>query len=183
MPQAEFRLDWGFEIDSAHHEEIADGLENLASEQGEDGSWGSVAETALVVLAFLEANQTHMHGAYPIVVKAGLRSLKQRQGSDGRFGEPRSHALATLALTEAYRRTASPLFKQSARQGLDRILEDPDALRSPWAGLALKAAEGQNLGVPAKRVPAESSRWPPEDPAGTSAASTALTILGLIGRE
>jgi len=188
VPAVRFRLEWGIEIDSPHQEEIVAGLGRLASTQNADGTWGDVADTALVLLAFLEAGEgeTHKSGPHHRQIRAGLASLKQRQHRDGRFGDSdsaRPHALATLAMTEAYRLTNSPLFKQSARQGLALILEDPGAPRSAWAGSALRAAEGRGLGVAAERVPVEAPRWPREDPAGTPAASAALEILGLLRPE
>lgn len=98
----------------------------LAEHQNSDGSWdfdhrggvchgrcgqpgsGSVAvhgATALGILPFLGAGQTHQQGRYSHVVSKGLRYLIAHQGARGSFHEPEgtmySHGLATLALTEA----------------------------------------------------------------------------------
>jgi len=64
------------------------------------------AATALGVMPFLGAGETHLTGEYRHVVAAALNFLIRNQKSDGSFHEPEgrmyAHGLATLALCEAY---------------------------------------------------------------------------------
>jgi hypothetical protein len=123
---------------------IARGLAWLSQVQDKDGYWDcdgfmenpvdgaggatfDTGVTGLAVLAFLGDGHTHKSGEYRNTLLKGLRHLKQVQDPEGCFG-PRTeahftynHAIATLAMVEAYRRTASPLFKQSAQLGIDFI--------------------------------------------------------------
>jgi len=134
----------------------ASGLAWLARAQHPDGHWDlAPGRTGLALLAFLSAGESHKHGKYKRTVRNGLKFLKQIQRPDGCFMLPntprsnRDHAIATLAMVEAYAITASPLFKQSAQQGVNAIHPsgEPDKLASRWAGIALHSANGAGLRV------------------------------------
>ena len=76
---------------------VARGLRWLAQNQNQDGSWslsnyqrsdrpdnqGDTAGTALALLPFLGAGQTHEYGMYKENVAQGLRWLIERQAIDG----------------------------------------------------------------------------------------------------
>jgi hypothetical protein len=111
---------------------VDDALRWLAAHQLADGSWsfdhragdcqgrcqnhGSYAQakaaaTALGILPFLGAGQTHLEGRYQKTVADALRYLLATQKIDGNTGQWRdavansggySHGLATLAVCEAY---------------------------------------------------------------------------------
>ncbi|MEN8150618.1 MAG: prenyltransferase/squalene oxidase repeat-containing protein, partial [Planctomycetota bacterium] len=131
----------------------------MKEHQAGDGAWSSEydsrsspAVTGLVLLSFLGAGETHKRGNNRKVVKNGLRNLKRIQQPDGTFGHPpdadyaANHAIATLAMCEAYLATGSPLFKQSAQQGIDRIAEGE--ISRVWEILALGSAALAKLKVP-----------------------------------
>jgi len=90
------------------HEAVASALDWLARHQSKDGSWSAVhyddqcklnrcdgpgAEevttgvTALALLAFLGAGETHTYGPHKDVVARGLAYLRGVQGADGRVGK------------------------------------------------------------------------------------------------
>lgn len=100
-------------------------LAYLAAHQNYDGSWNYHLEdgrcrgrcansgtghlavngaTAMALLPFLGAGQTHEHGQHAGVIERGVKYLLDHQASDGSFHEPQgtmySHGLATLALCE-----------------------------------------------------------------------------------
>jgi hypothetical protein len=121
--------------------------------------------TALAVLAFLGAGNTHRHGNHKKTGKAGLRYLKTVQGTDGFFGDPGTpwallnHSMATLTMCEAYAMTGSPLFRQSAISAISRLLAEqrPDGsfgersfregslVLTGWATMAMKSSKAAGL--------------------------------------
>ncbi len=133
--------------------------------------------SGLAVLAFLGHGETHKTPLYGSAVRSALKYLKGIQDSEGCFGsrtrlddEPRghleedhftyNHAIATLAMAEAYGMTYSPLFKASAQNGVNFILQcqNPylgwrygvrpqgnDTSVTAWMVLALNAARGVGL--------------------------------------
>ena len=138
---------------------ICDGAGNPLYDPGVSG---------LALLAFLGAGETHKHGRYKKTVREGLKYLKQVQDPEGCFG-PRTtnhftynHSIAALAMAEAYGLTLSPLFKQSAQQGIDFVHkcqnpylawrygirpQDNDTSVSGWMIMALKSAKISGLRV------------------------------------
>ncbi len=127
---------------------VARGLEWLARHQNSNGSWSlhafssagdcngrcrnpgrnsDMAGTALALLPFLGAGQTHLGGQYQEVVARGLRFLMDNQGSDGdlRFpgdGQMYAQGLAAIALCEGYALTKSARLKEHAQRALDFIV-------------------------------------------------------------
>lgn len=135
------------------------GHEWLKRNQAENGSWSSKSDnrsrpavTGLVLLSYFGAGETHKHGRYRRTIKDALRRLKQIQQPDGLFGPTgdgdyaANHAIATLAMCEAYLQTGSPLFKQSAQMGVDRIVKRE--ISRIWEILALGSAGLAKLKVP-----------------------------------
>ncbi len=135
-------------------------LEWIAAHQNANGSWsfdhrkgvcqsrcknqGSFAEayngaTALALLPFLGAGQTHMQGDYQDVVKRGLYYLTRSMNVSKRGGslwEPGgtmySHGLASIALCEAYGMTQDPALSSPAQQALDYIMYAQDPVGGGW---------------------------------------------------
>ncbi len=92
-----------------------------------------VGVTALALLAFLGAGQTHTEGEYRKTVEAGLEYLVDVQAPNGNFGtagNERStydHMIATLAMAESYALTKSARYEASARKALEYVY----AIRRP----------------------------------------------------
>jgi hypothetical protein len=115
---------------------VARGLAWLARQQQPDGGWeldGSVPDgpiaTALALLPFLGAGQTHVVGHYQQELTQGLRWLIRRQLPDGDLrGELGGHlsmyaqALATLALCEVLLLTNDPQLREPARLATEFLL-------------------------------------------------------------
>lgn len=130
-------------------------LKWLAEHQMEDGGWsfdhtqgdcggrcsvpgvlrnGRNGATAMALLPFLGAGETHRNGKYQNVVERGLDFLVRGLGEaqqgmslyDG--GRMYSHGLATIALTEAYAMTGDTKLQEPAQQAIDFIVyaQDPD---------------------------------------------------------
>jgi len=135
---------------------VALALNWLAKHQREDGSWrfdhregeckgrcmnhGNLdgapnASTAMSLLPFLAAGQTHSRGEFKSTVRAGLEFLVQNMKEEedgGSFYEPRgtmySHGLATIALCEACAMTGDMNLMKPAQLALDytEFAQDPD---------------------------------------------------------
>ncbi len=129
---------------------VARGLAWLARHQNANGSWsldkfhlapkatsgpqdglGSVysdtAATALALMAFLGAGQTHKQGEYQDVVRAGLRWLVYSQGPDGDLRGPGSgrmyaHGMAAIVLCEAFAMTGDDTLRVPAQRAIDFIV-------------------------------------------------------------
>lgn len=129
---------------------VARGLAWLARHQNANGSWsldkfhlapkatataedglGSVysdtAGTALALLPFLGAGQTHRQGEYREVVRAGLRWLLYTQKPDGDlrglgFGRMYAHGLGAIVLCEAFAMTGDPELRGPAQRAVDFIV-------------------------------------------------------------
>jgi len=128
----------------------------LAKAQHPDGHWDlSPGRTGLALIAFLSAGESHKRGKHKRTIRNGLRFLKQIQHPDGFYAvkdqarNNLSHAIATLAMVEAYAITASPLFKQSAQQGIEAIPPrgELDNLTSYWADMVIWTASESGLRV------------------------------------
>ena len=136
---------------------VGKGLEWLKNHQLSNGSWhfdhsrgpqcrgkcrhpgGSRSETgstALALLPFLGAGQTHEEGKYQTTVRRGLYYLANQVRKNGgpragdlqggRSGNMYCHGLASIALCEAYAMTQDKGLKFSAQQSLNFIVYAQD---------------------------------------------------------
>ena len=123
---------------------VARGLRWLAKVQNQDGSWslhdykyhyrknnrGDMAATALALLPFLGAGQTHEYGKYKNTVAKGLRWIIKNQDPD--TGDLRTnlsqqlamyaHGQASIVLVEAYAVTGDEQFREPAQKAIDFIV-------------------------------------------------------------
>jgi hypothetical protein len=168
---------------------VARGLRWIAQHQSEDGSWSldrfskagecrgrcshagyhsNVAGTALALLPFLGAGQTHLQGQYRQEVAAGLRWLVAEQKSDGDLPSPfrnthmYAHGLGSIALCEAYALTEDEWLREPAQRSIDFIVdaqhsgggwryqprERGDTSVVGWQLMALRSAQMAYLNVP-----------------------------------
>lgn len=116
---------------------VTRGLEWLARAQNDDGSWSldkygggesDTAGTALGLLPFLGAGQTHLVGDYRSTVFKGLKWLVERQGDDGDLrgpgiGQMYAHGQAAIVLCEALALTGDDQLRPPAQLAVNFILE------------------------------------------------------------
>jgi hypothetical protein len=92
--------------------------------------------TAMAILPFLGAGQTHTEGSYQKVVEAGLGYLTRIQKQDGGFHEAEgsmySHGLVAIALCEAYAMTHDKRLLLPAQGSLDFIARAQDPVGGGW---------------------------------------------------
>lgn len=169
---------------------VARGLKWLARHQDSDGRWrldrfhhagdcdgrcsapgtySDTAGTALALLPFLGAGQTHAHGEYKGNIARGLRWLVENQGDDGDLsgrggGNMYAHGLAAIALCEGLALSRDRQLQQPAQKAIDFIVraqhEEGGWRYSPgqsgdtsvvgWQLMALRSAEMAYLKVPAE---------------------------------
>jgi hypothetical protein len=98
-----------------------------------------IAATALGLLPFLGAGQTHMQGKYKKNVQAGLYFLvnKMKVGPNGgdlgyEQGNMYGHGLASIALCEAYALSKDKSLAVPAQQALNFIVYAQDPLGGGW---------------------------------------------------
>ena len=171
---------------------VARGLRWLANHQNADGSWSLAGfskagkcnctgdgayyakspGTALAMLPFLGAGQTHLAGKYMGNVSRGLRWLIQNQKDDGdlRAGANGNegmyvHGQATIVLCEAFAMTGDEELRVPAQKAINfvvaaqyndggwRYTPGPRTLRGDtsvvgWQLMALQSARAANLTVP-----------------------------------
>lgn len=171
---------------------VARGLRWLANHQNEDGSWGihdfqvagkcncggqgnvggKAAGTALAMLPFLGAGQTHLAGKYKGTVSRGLRWLMKNQKDDGdlRAGANDhsgmyAHGQGTIVLCEAFAMTGDEELRLPAQKAVDFVVqaqyqdggwryypgprqEAGDTSVVGWQLMALQSARAANLTVP-----------------------------------
>lgn len=131
------------------------------------------AATALALLPFLGAGQTHLEGSYKATVHNGLKFLINRMKVTGGTlphgswhedgGRMYSHGLAAIVVCEAYAMTRDPDLLQPAQLALNYIVyaQDPrgggwryepkqagDTSVVGWQLMALKSGVMGNLAVP-----------------------------------
>lgn len=136
---------------------VAAALKWLAAHQRRDGSWcfdhrfentcGAQcnhhgtrdkdfnAATAMALLPFLGAGQTHIEGAYQQNVRAGLMYLVSNQKSDGGLntaGSMYSHGLASIVLCEAYAMTQDRDLMFPAQNAINYITYAQDRVGGGW---------------------------------------------------
>ena len=172
---------------------VAQGLKWLAAHQMPDGGWsldhrqrackgfcknpGSLearnAATALALLPFLGAGQTHLEGRYKQTVERGLAFLVRRQKVRNRMGDWRddgsmySHGLATIAICEGYAMTRDAKLARPAQLAVNFIVnaQEPqfggwryrprqpgDTSVTGWQIMALKSGHMAYLVVPRDTV-------------------------------
>jgi hypothetical protein len=130
-------------------------LEWLKRHQNPDGSWsffhlggrcncpghGDYAEarigaTAIALLPFLGAGNTHLSGAFKTEVNRGLYFLLNAQQPNGSLWEPKgnmySHGLAAIVLCEAYAMTNDQALQQPAQASLNFITYAQDPITRGW---------------------------------------------------
>ena len=163
----------------------------MAEHQNSDGSWSldrfhhtpscrgrcrqaghissNAAGTALVLLPFLGAGQTHMTGIYQDVVSVGLRWLLSHQKPNGDLRQGRNddgamytHGQATIVLCETYAMTRDERFHEPAQRAVDFIIaaqhsaggwryepkQRGDTSVLGWQLMALHSARAAGLDVP-----------------------------------
>ena len=167
---------------------VARGLRWLSQHQNNDGSWslrdwnrskrngnkGDSAATALALLPFLGAGQTHEYGTYKDTVARGLKWLMEVQGDDGDLRDSLkgnqmgmyAHGQGAIVLVEALAMTGDERFRDPAQRAIDFICDaqhkeggwryNPgdrgDTSVFGWQMMALQSATAPDLGL---SVPAE----------------------------
>lgn len=165
------------------------GLRWLAAHQRNDGSWnfnhhdetrcpnlcrntGSVGtttgSTAVALLAFLGAGETHQEGEFAERIRRGLyylshRAIETPHGADLQEGTMYAHGLATIALCEAYAMTKDQNLRPWAQDTIDFVVyaqdkrgggwrytpgEPGDTTVFGWQLMSLKAGNMAGLSVP-----------------------------------
>jgi hypothetical protein len=171
---------------------VARGLRWLANHQNNDGSWslsgfsragdcnckgdgafGSKSPgTALAMLPFLGAGQTHLAGKYQGTVSRGLKWLIENQREDGdlRAGANGNegmytHGQAAIVLCEAFAMTGDEALRGPAQKAIDFVVASqyrdggwryqptPRTQRGDtsvvgWQLMALQSARAANLNIP-----------------------------------
>ncbi|MDA7978522.1 MAG: hypothetical protein MPJ50_07105 [Pirellulales bacterium] len=167
---------------------VARGLIWLARHQNPNGSWSlhgfadvgdckdqcdhtggrsDTAGTALALLPFLGAGQTHYHGQYREEVHRGLEWIirNQKRGGDLRgpgIGNMYAHAQCAIVLCEAYALTRDEWLREPAQRAIDFIVKAQhsrggwrytpgspgDTSVVGWQLMALRSAEMAYLDVP-----------------------------------
>lgn len=161
---------------------VARGLEWLKRNQQTDGSWrldkpfadgglaeNRVAATAMALLAFQGAGNTHQNGPHQAVVQKGVRALLKMQDADGNFfSEGIAHhrlysqAQATIAVCELYGMTQDEKLREPAERALRYCVlvqapeggwryepkVDSDTSVTGWFVMALQSGRMAGLEVP-----------------------------------
>jgi hypothetical protein len=153
-------------------DEYGSGQEQLVLNQNRGGA-GRNADTgisALALLAFLGAGQSHMHGDYQDTVRGGIDFLLRSQAADGSlFGESTlyaqmyCHAMATFALAEAQAMTGDRRLESAVRKAIDfsvraqntsiggwryRPGDSGDTSQLGWQLMALASAQRAGIDIP-----------------------------------
>ncbi|MFM8573055.1 MAG: prenyltransferase/squalene oxidase repeat-containing protein [Pirellula sp.] len=165
---------------------VANGLEWLARNQLSDGSWSLVtpfseggtsenrpAATAMALMAFMGAGNTHQAGAYQPNVLRGLNYLTRLQDENGFFAakttgiqKTYAQAQATIALCELFGMTGDQKLKEPAERAVGWALraqddgggwryeprQTGDTSVTGWYVMALISARMAGLDVPSDRL-------------------------------
>jgi len=121
---------WNFDHRSAHDPGVrmADHTGNLTSARN--------AATAMAILPFLGAGQTHNEGDYKAAVTGGLGYLLTHMKKDGSMyesgGSLYSHGLGAIALCEAYTLTHDKKLLTPAQASLNFIAYAQDPVGGGW---------------------------------------------------
>ncbi|MEM7455840.1 MAG: prenyltransferase/squalene oxidase repeat-containing protein [Planctomycetota bacterium] len=147
-------------VTAESEEAVQKSLQWIAGLQNSNGSWnldltvdgnpsgydnpGELGEalngaTALALLPFLGAGNTHLEGDYSETVSNGLQYLLANFGKDGRGmswhedgGSMYSHGLVALALCEAYEMTRDPNLEVYAQNAIEYIELGQDPAGGGW---------------------------------------------------
>jgi hypothetical protein len=141
----------------------------LGQDRGGAGARADTGITALALLAFLGAGETHYEGQHRENVQHALEFLVSSQAANGSlagqaelFAQMYCHGMATLALSEAWatsgdERLAEPV-RRAIRFTLDsqhsgggwryQPLDQGDMSQFGWQLMALKSAEASGLKIP-----------------------------------
>ena len=173
---------------------VARGLRWLSQHQNDDGSWslnafqqaggcncgghgafGKHPGTALAMLPYLGAGQTHLAGKYRGNVAKGLRWMLQNQKEDGDLAggshsndHMYTHGQATIVLCEAFAMTGDEELRMPAQKAVDFIaaaqyndggwryhpkpVAQGDLSVVGWQVMALQSARAASLTVPETTV-------------------------------
>jgi len=165
---------------------VQSGLRWLANNQRNDGSWSlqgpyrdgainenEVTATAMALLAFQGAGNTHKKGAFQENVAKGWKWLLQEQDADGNFFHEGgfnhrfyTNGQCTIALCELYGMTKDERFKEPAERAIDYLLKsqsseggwrysaqaDSDVSVTGWVLMALQSARMAYLPVPEEKL-------------------------------
>ena len=165
-------------------EAVLRGLQWLARQQRKDGSWSlcgpysdgvredwenEVAATAMALIAFQGAGNTHRRGQFRTQVERGWKWLLEQQDSEGNFfqGGPFNHRFYTnglcgIAICELYGMTKDESFREPAERLIQYLLRsqspeggwryspqaDSDLSVTGWIVMALQSARMAGLEVP-----------------------------------
>jgi hypothetical protein len=162
------------------------GLEWLARQQRKDGTWSlkgpyrsaavsgrdiPESATAMALLAFQGAGNTHQKGDYKKQVAAGIKALLRMQGSDGNFFQQGgasnhwfyAHGQCTIAVCELFGMTKDPDLRKPAELAIKYCVDsqepelggwrylprsDSDTSVTGWIVMALQSARMAGLDVP-----------------------------------
>jgi hypothetical protein len=105
--------------------------------------------TAMALLPFLGAGNTHREGQYQREVQAGLYYLLNRQQPNGSFvdaGNLYSHGLCAIALSEAYAMTQDQALMRPAQAALDYIVYAQDPVGGGWRYVAKQPGDTSVVG-------------------------------------
>lgn len=167
-------------------ESVERGLQWLKKNQLQDGSWSltgpfseaagvdnKVSATAMALLAFQGAGNTHKSGTHKAVVEKGWKALKQLQNADGLFVCDAAHhhrlyaqAQATIAACELYGMTKDEAWRPVAQKALDYAIFaqapeggwryepkiDSDTSVTGWYVMALQSGMMAGLDVPSPNL-------------------------------
>jgi hypothetical protein len=142
----------------------------LGQDRGGAGAHADAGLTALALLAFLGAGETHLDGPRRQSVQHGLEYLLRIQRADGElagsadlFARMYCHGMATLAISEAYALTGDARLRPAldAAVGYTIRAQDPngggwryrpgdagDTSQFGWQLMSLKSAQLAGLSVP-----------------------------------
>lgn len=168
---------------------VESALEWLKRNQKSDGTWSlagpyadgvagtenALAATAMALLAFQGAGNTHLSGDHKVVVKKGMDALLKMQDREGSFFATQriqsshqlySQAQATIAVCELYGMTQDSSLREHAQRALDyagsiqaddglggggwryQPGKDVDTSVTGWFVIAVKSGEMGRLSVP-----------------------------------
>ena len=147
---------------------VAEALKWFQRHQSRDGSWsflpleglcdcshlGSLdvarnGATAMALLPFLGAGNTHQEGQFQKEVRAGLYYLLSQQQANGSFadaGNLYSHGLCAITLCEAYAMTQDGVLARPAQAALDYIAYAQDPVGGGWRYTARQPGDTSVVG-------------------------------------